>query len=228
MKTHKGFKNWESISAGLGVAAGVTNAISSTRPSAGAGAFSGASTGAAIGTSILPGIGTGIGAAGGAILGGIKGALGANEAEEEYQARQRMISRINQNKVSALAQDESFTQGSNNNGFFRFGGQMGITDNSGLTELAQGSFEVKGPSHEQGGVDVGGNNLEGGETISKGYVFSEELGFAQLHKPIAKRIGSLEDKAPSPLRNKTLKSLKEREQELAIAQETIKQQLGIV
>ncbi len=96
-----------------------------------------------------------------------------------------------------------------------------------LVPLNKQAVEVQGASHEQGGVQIPGAEVEGGETISKGFVFSEALGTAQLHKPIAKAIGKLEKKPLTGIRKRTMEVLNQREQDLATAQETFKQQLGI-
>lgn len=218
---------WDSISTGITAAAGMTGALTSGRQSVAGDMLSEGSKFASMGSVAGP-WGTAVGGALGLGYGAIKGVAANNAYEEEYSKKQNVITRMNQNKVASLAQDPTFLHGDANGGIYKFGGQMGGhvgTDQ--LTELASGAFEVNGPSHEKGGVQLGQNNVEGGETISKGYVFSKELGFAQAHKPIAKRIGHLEERAPSPLRNKTLKSLKEREQELANTQEMVKQQLGL-
>ena len=105
--------------------------------------------------------------------------------------------------------------------------QQGLEKNNQLEPLNHQAVEVQGPSHEQGGVQIPGAEVEGGETISKGFVFSEELGFSKLHKPIAKAIGKIEAKPLTAMRKRTLKALEKNEQELAIAQETFKSQLGI-
>lgn len=96
-----------------------------------------------------------------------------------------------------------------------------------LKPLNKQTVEVNGPSHANGGVQIPGAEVEGGETISNGFVFSEQLGFAKLHKPIAKAIGKLEDKPLTAVRRKTMQALKSREQALSMAQEFMKQQMGI-
>lgn len=218
---------WDSISTGITATAGLTGALTAGRPSVAGGVLAEGSKFASMGSVAGP-WGAAVGGAVGLGYGAIKGVAANKAYEDEYLKKQTMITRMNQNKVSVLSQDPSFLHGDVNGGFYKYGGQMdGQAGTDQLTELASGAFEVNGPSHEQGGVQLGHNNVEGGETISKGYVFSKELGFAQAHKPIAKRIGHLEERAPSPLRNKTLKSLKDREQELAHTQEMVKQQLGL-
>ena len=84
--------------------------------------------------------------------------------------------------------------------------------------------EVHGPSHEQGGVLVPGMNaeVEGGETLAGDYVFSDELGFAKLHKPIALAKGKIEKKPATRERLNTLKLLNEKENNLKLMQEYVK------
>lgn len=103
----------------------------------------------------------------------------------------------------------------------KYGGQM--------VPIAQGSFEVKGPSHAEGGVKIPelGVELEGGETVSDGFVFSKKLGFADLHKPIANAIAKTEKMPNTPSARKTLQALTGQESRLKVKQETTKQQLGI-
>lgn len=84
--------------------------------------------------------------------------------------------------------------------------------------------EVHGPSHENGGVPVPGMNaeVEGGETLAGDYVFSDELGFAKLHKPIALAKGKIEKKPATRERLNTLKLLNEKENNLKLMQEYVK------
>lgn len=121
-----------------------------------------------------------------------------------------------------------------NNPWYADGGQLPTTDWSNqqvpggsLTPLNSQAVAVNGQSHEQGGVQLPQAEVEGGESISKGFVFSDELGFAALHKPIARAIGKIEDKPMNPIRRKTMEILQGREQGLALSQEFLKQRLGI-
>ena len=69
------------------------------------------------------------------------------------------------------------------------------------------------------GVRLDGTEVEGKESMSTSngqkFVFSENLGFAQQHKPLAKAMGKIEKYLKSnpndPIRKRTLNSLKERE-----------------
>lgn len=100
-------------------------------------------------------------------------------------------------------------------------------------KLSENSVEVKGKSHENGGVKIPNTNVEveGGETIKDNFVFSKDLGFADKHKKIAKQINDVENKIKSAGSNNillnTLKVLKGQEEALKVSQEKTKQELGI-
>lgn len=96
-----------------------------------------------------------------------------------------------------------------------------------LNPMSSDSVEVEGPSHANGGVQLPTAEVEGGETISGNFVFSEKLGFAKLHKPIAKAIGKIEGKPQTHERKTSLRNLKGQEEKLALQQELTKQQKGI-
>lgn len=95
--------------------------------------------------------------------------------------------------------------------------------------LSSTAAEFQGPSHEQGGIQLPnlGAEVEGKETTDGSYVFSDRLGFAKLHKPIAKSIGRIETKAISPERITSLKLLREKENQLKLSQEYTKHMLGL-
>jgi hypothetical protein len=92
------------------------------------------------------------------------------------------------------------------------------------TSLSSDSVELNGNSHAQGGIQIPqvGAEVEGGETARGSYVFSKELGFAKLHRPVAKAIGIIEKKPQTPERINSLRRLKQQENELAMAQESVK------
>lgn len=102
-----------------------------------------------------------------------------------------------------------------------------------LRKTSSNSTEVHGPSHANGGVEVPQANaeLEGGETIlheaDQDYVFSEELGFAELHKKIAKSRGKIEKKPATFERLNSLRAISEKEQMLKQAQENIRSQYNL-
>jgi hypothetical protein len=101
--------------------------------------------------------------------------------------------------------------------------------NGTVTPMSNNTAQVNGPSHQQGGVQLpeSGAEVEGGETTSGNFVFSDKLGYAQLHKPIAKAIGIIEKKPQTQDRINALNRLKAHEQELAQHQELYKRMNGI-
>jgi hypothetical protein len=102
-----------------------------------------------------------------------------------------------------------------------------------LRKTSSNSTEVHGPSHANGGVKVPQANaeLEGGETIlhtdGDDYVFSQQLGFAELHKKIAKSRGKIEKKPISFERVASLKAIADKEQKLKLIQEQMKAQYNL-
>lgn len=90
--------------------------------------------------------------------------------------------------------------------------------------LSSDSAELKGASHADGGIYIPELNteLEGGETTAGNFVFSKKLGFAQLHKPLAKAIGKIEKKPVSQGRINSMRLLNKRVSDLAETQETVK------
>lgn len=189
-------------------------------------AASGASTGASLGASFGP-----IGIAAGAVIGGVAGyAVGAKkdkQAARDFSADQaefrkmRSIERDGRSAQQGLFQNGSASQ------YYKNGGNLPTKEGSLLDNFKRTSSstaEVHGPSHEQGGVLVPGMNaeVEGGETLAGDYVFSDELGFAKLHKPIALAKGKIEKKPATRERLNTLKLLNEKENNLKLMQEYVK------
>jgi len=97
------------------------------------------------------------------------------------------------------------------------------------TPLNNSAAQFNGPSHAEGGIQIPGKSaeVEGGETTNGDYVFSEQLGFAKLHRPIAKAIGVIEKKTLSPERVASIKYLKDKENNLKLSQEYVKQMYGL-
>lgn len=95
--------------------------------------------------------------------------------------------------------------------------------------LSSTAAEFKGPSHENGGIQIPSAQaeVEGGETSQGDYVFSDRLGFAKLHKPLARAIGKIEKKTMSPERITTLKLLHEKVNNLKLVQEFMKKQYNL-
>lgn len=98
-----------------------------------------------------------------------------------------------------------------------------------LKQLSKSTVEVQGPSHEEGGVQLPqvGAEVEGNETISNGYVFSDRLGFAQEHKKLATAQGKIEAKPATRERLNTLKLLQDKEAKLAATQEYLRKTLNL-
>lgn len=95
--------------------------------------------------------------------------------------------------------------------------------------LSSGTTEIDGNTHAEGGVKMPqlGAEVEDGETTSGNFVFSKELGFAKLHKPIAKAMGIIEKKPQTPERVTAINLLKNQENKLALTQEYLKKSQGI-
>lgn len=144
-----------------------------------------------------------------------------NQTLEQLQ-NERMLAQtrpVDMNEVRGFA----------NSDYYKTGGQLlpYRTTSGGRAEpLNSTAVEIEGRTHEQGGVQLSnGAEVEKGETIDKNYVFSEELGFASMHKPIAKAIGLIEQKPVSPERKNSLILLRGREEKLKQFQELVKSQL---
>jgi hypothetical protein len=224
-----GFTQTEGLSNTTEAAAGAANALVDIfgKPNAygrQSGVATGLKQGATLGAAGAK-LGGPLGAAAGGALGmgiGLIGSIGAKKQENILDQKAAITAmRASQGQgLAAIQADPDSYDGSNNSQFFKYGGSM--------EPMGMGSAEIKGPSHEKGGVQLpNGAEVEGGETISKDYVFSKELGFAQQHKPIAKAIGKIEAKRATPVRKNTLHALQARESELALQQESVKQYLEL-
>lgn len=95
-----------------------------------------------------------------------------------------------------------------------------------ITPQSSDGALVQGQAHSKGGVKLPakGAELEGGETMKDDYVFSKELGFADIHKPLLKSKGIIEQKPATPERINALKLIERKENELILAQEYFKKQ----
>jgi hypothetical protein len=201
-------------------------------PSLGLGVAKGVASGVAAGAQFGP-----WGAAVGGVIGGVGGLISTRNQQRAEINRQGLERYSTQNQemaksAAALAGNPSLVYGNRNAEYFEMGGQlkgknfMSQVPQSGgkLQPLSSKHTEVVGPSHEQGGVQLPGfqAEVEGMETTSGDKVFSAELGFAQLHKPIAKAIGKIESKAFTTERINALQRLKEREDALYNQQEQLK------
>lgn len=198
--------------------------------------LSGAAKGAAAGASFGP-WGAGIGAAVG-LTTGLIGAHSANVRAQNLKStyernRDQLVQKQGAARISA---DPSQIYGNLQGSYYAAGGQLPSsnvasqqTTGGTATPLNSSAAQINGPSHAEGGVQLPGMGaeVEGGETTNGDYVYSDQLGFAKLHRPIAKAIGIIEKKAMSPERVTSLKLLKEKEQQLKLSQEYAKSQLGL-
>jgi hypothetical protein len=227
----------------IGPVAGVTGGIldgftpTDHAPSMGLAGAKGALQGAAMGAQFGP-WGAAIGGAAGLTAGLVSGAA-AKKAERISNAR--VADQTRKDNIAfgnaAIAADPSLIQGNKNVDYYALGGDLmklnqmnGIRQFKGkLSPLSSNNTIVRGPSHAQGGVQLPQMNaeLEGGETTAGTRVFSRDLGFADLHKPIAKAIGRIEKKAISPERINAMNRLRDREEDLYQAQEMTKKLLNL-
>jgi hypothetical protein len=96
-----------------------------------------------------------------------------------------------------------------------------------LKQLNSDTVEVNGATHEQGGVQIPGAEVEDNETITGDYVFSDYLGFAEKHKSLAKQIGKIEQKPINRERRVSLEILRKKEAAMRQQQEQLKEALGV-
>lgn len=102
--------------------------------------------------------------------------------------------------------------------------------NGGTVEpMSSQDTKINGPSHADGGVKFpeAGVELEGGETVNNGFVFSKKLGFAQQQEKIAKRLGKVEKQPDSVVNRNTAQALQRQTDILKLQQESAKKQMGI-
>lgn len=222
-----------------GTTAGLMDGFAPTDhvPSVGFAGAKGALSGAAMGAQFGP-----WGALAGGVIGGAAGVVsGASAKRQEGIQNGRKLQQQSQDAIArsnaAIAADPTLVQGNRNVNYYALGGDLqainqmnGIQQmNGNLQPLSSNNTIVQGPSHAQGGVQLPQMNaeLEGGETTMGHRVFSKELGFADMHKPIARAIGKIEEKAMSPERINSLNRLRDREEALYQAQEYTKKLLNI-
>lgn len=187
---------------------------------------------------------------GGAVGGIAGGAMGfsknekAKQKEANYKNDQIQANLRNQTFMYNQALASGFNPKGNADAqkYMKYGGKL-YQNGGSVNQLSKTNVEFDGESHEEGGIKeplvngkrLSGTEVEGGETMSTSngqkFVFSDELGFAKLHKPLASAIGKIESKMKSnpndPLTKKTLANLQGRENQLKIKQELTKQSLGI-
>lgn len=197
----------------------------------------GISTGWKVGSQALGPIGGIVGA----FIGGGIGIFQGNKMDKKEKERHAKDDAAYREMVGQEQQINSYMSqdyfnNTRNNQMYATGGPLmssfmakQATPGGSLSKLSEESTEVQGQTHEEGGVQLPsqGAEVEKGETISDGYVFSKELGFAKLHKPIAKSIGKIEEKPATAERITSLHLLKEKEKGLKLSQEFLKRQLNI-
>jgi len=232
-----GFKPTDAVTGGTGLAVAASGPLVDLfdqpnrygrQSGLGAGLKQGASM-AAAGAALGP-----VGAIAGGALGlgmGLVGSIGAKRKEgamDRSMASEDELNLLNQGQAK-LASDPSLMYGNRGRQMFAKGGELPTNPaaNEQLVPMNSEAVEVQGPTHEEGGVQIPGAEVEDGETITKGFVFSEELGFAKLHKPIAQAMGKIEKKPMTNIRRKTLEHLQAKEETLAQQQEQTKAYLGI-
>lgn len=93
-----------------------------------------------------------------------------------------------------------------------------------ITRVGDGAT-IEGPSHEEGGVSIGNNEVEGGETMAQGpdgtYVMTKMGGIANTHKQILRSVSKIQRKPMSPERVNALNRLKNRENLLINFQQSL-------
>ncbi len=160
-----------------------------------------------------------------------------NYAEQQYKTTQQ------DQYQQALDQGFNLKGIDQSEKYMKKGGLYKSFANGGVAPLSSTNVMFNGKSHEEGGIKqpmvngkkLSGVEVEGGETMSTAngqkFIFSDELGFADQHKPLARAIGKIEKKMKSnpndSIAKKTLANLKEREEELKLRQELTKESLGI-
>lgn len=102
-------------------------------------------------------------------------------------------------------------------------------DGGAIEPLSSEDVKVNGPSHDAGGVKFPskGVELEGGETVNNGFVFSKKLGFAKPAEKIARALGKAEARPDSPLNAATVSALQRKTELLKGQQEATKASMGI-
>lgn len=150
-----------------------------------------------------------------------------NEKQKPYVDANRLYAQGRAAQQGDFEQGQKYAQyyengGSLSGSYFKAGGGQ-------LKQLSKSAVEVQGPSHEGGGVQLPqvGAEVEGNETISNGYVFSDKLGFAKEHKKLATAMGKVEQKPATRERLNTLKLLKEKENKLQLTQEYLRKTLNL-
>ena len=171
----------------------------------------------------------------------------AKKEKEQFLNNEKLNTINNQRNTFNQAVSNGFQVQGNMNAqkYAKNGGVLSTMYKNGgnVQQLSKTNVQFNGNSHENGGIKeplVNGVKLnevevEGNESMSTSngqkFVFSDNLGFAQQHKPLAKAMGKIEKYLKSnpndPIRKRTLNSLKEREEQLKVKQEETKEALGL-
>lgn len=228
---------------GLGIAQGVDDILEGMTP---ANAYGRKPMGLTIGSTALKGAELGsalgpIGAGVGAALGAGAGFLQARKARtmeesQKFEENRTYMGTQRDRSQAALANDPTLATGVVGSQYYAAGGPLSRNylarttraDGGSLSVLSNDAVQINGPDHEQGGVDLPGQNaeVEGGETMQNNFVFSKRLGFAQEHARLQRAIGKIEDKkVMTPERKNSIDRMNERSDKLQLAQEYFKHTL---
>jgi hypothetical protein len=193
----------------------------------------GMASGFALGNKIVPGIGGAVGAFAGGIYGIAKGSKMDKQAKLDRGYQDKMFRRSRDLEMEGRQRLQGEQQYGSNTQMYATGGNLSSKFLAGLnpdiSQTSSSTTEINGKSHKDGGVPIRNMNaeVEKGETTSGDYVFSKQLGFAKIHKPIARAKGMIEEKPMTASRINSLKLLAEKEQKLSMAQEYIKKTLNL-
>lgn len=181
------------------------------------GGLQGGLQGAALGTQIAPGVGTVIGAGAGLVA----EALGASREKSRRRRMQDIMERQRLNRIQSQSQailsafpSEGVEGGGN---IFQDGGllnQSGINVMNGassVNNLAPGTLQINGNTHEQGGINIDTNldfitdaEIEDGEVIRDNQVYSNRL------KPTMDTVQSIKDDGFRVMKDDTYASIASR------------------
>ena len=204
-------------------------------------ALSGASMGLKLGANpalvaATGGLSLAAGAALGAIAGGVGGAVMARKRERDKAKQIAKDQAAYQDRATASLNFNN-NVGVDNTAMYADGGLMKRPlaaammnrQNSNMKPMSENATEVKGRSHAEGGESLPdlGAEVEAGETTEGSYVFSKKLGFADLHRPLARAMGKIEKKPMTPDRVNALRLLQGKVEMLKAQQEQVRKQLNL-
>jgi gas vesicle protein len=187
----------------------------------------GAAKGAELGSTFGP-LGTGIGAGVGALAGLFIGKDQAYKAQqEETRKSNAALEAAKQSGANFAATNPEEIYGNKYASYFKRGGKLKSYANgspSNVKSVSNGAI-IEGPSHEEGGVQIGDAEVEGDETLAQGedgtYVMSKMGGIANTHKKLLSSISKIERKPMTPERVNALTRLRNRENLLIKFQQSI-------